>query len=562
MSTRPWLEQYDPGVPHTLQPYPQKTLLDVLADSVRQRPGHPAVHFKGRSLSYAELEWLSDSLATALVRRGVARKDRVALIMPNCPQFLIAQLGVWKAGAIVVPLNPLYVDSDLVHALQETGARMAIVLTPFYEKVKALQGQTALQQVIATNIKEYLPWPTRLLFTWLRERKEGHRIRLRAGDLWLQDLLHQEAQCAPPNVPVTPADPALLMFTGGTTGRAKAALSTHHGLLMAGMQIHAWMQGITEAWRDVTLLLMPLFHTYGNVGVFSTSIVARHTMVPVPNPRDLDDLVATIRRTKPAYLCGVPTLFNALLAHPAVKAGKVDLRSIKLCISGAAPLLAATRERFEAASGGRLVEGYALTESVMAAVITPLRAGGRDGAIGVPLPDVEVRIADTDTGEGSLPPGTIGEIVIRAPQLMREYWRQPEETAETIRDGWLYTGDLGFLDENGYLHLVDRKKDVIKPSGFQVWPREVEEVIARHPAVAEVAATGVPDARQGEAVKAWVVLESGASLSADELRTFCRQHLTAYKVPRHVAFCEALPKSAVGKVLRRELTGIDARAKA
>ncbi len=557
MSTRPWLDQYDPGVPHTLQPYPRETLLDVLADSARQRPGHPAVHFKGRSLSYAELEWLSDSLATALARRGLSREDRVALIMPNCPQFLIAQLGVWKAGAIVVPLNPLYVDADLVHALQETGAKRAIVLTPFYEKVKALQGQTALQQVIATNIKEYLPWVAGLLFTLLRERKEGHRIRLQAGDLWLQDLLRQEAQSAPPDVSVAPADPALLMFTGGTTGRAKAALSTHHGLLMAGMQLHAWMEGVTEAWQDVTLLLMPLFHTYGNVGVLSTSLVARHTMVPVPNPRDLDDLVATIRRTKPAFLCGVPTLFNALLAHPAVKGGQVDLRSIKFCISGAAPLLAATRERFEALTGGRLVEGYALTESVMAAAITPLQAGGKDGAIGVPLPDVDVRIADPDSGEGSLPPCAVGEIAVRAPQLMREYWQQPEETTRAIRDGWLYTGDLGYLDEDGYLYLVDRKKDVIKPSGFQVWPREVEEVIATHPAVAEVAVAGVPDVRQGEAVKAWVVLEAGSALSADELRAFCRQHLTAYKVPRHVAFCGGLPKSAVGKVLRRELARTD-----
>ena len=553
MSNRPWFDQYDPGVPHTLQPYPEKTLLDVVADSARQRPGHPAVHFKGRSMSYAELEWLSGALASALMRRGVAKGDRVALIMPNCPQFLIAQLGAWKAGAIVVPINPLYVDADLVHALQETGAKMAVVLTPFYGKVKALQGRTALQQVIATNIKEYLPGPARFLFTWLREKKEGHRIRLRTGDVWLQDLLRQEERSGPPEVPVTPDDPALLMFTGGTTGRAKAALSTHHGLLMAGMQLHAWMEAVTEPWHDVSLLLMPLFHTYGNVGVLSSSLVARHTMVPVPNPRDLDDLVATIGKTKPAFLCGVPTLFNALIAHPAVRAGEVDLQSIKFCISGAAPLLAATRERFEALTGGRLVEGYALTESVMAAVITPLEAGGRDGAIGVPLPDVEVRIGDADSGEGSLPPCAVGEIVIRAPQLMRAYWQQPEETAKTIRDGWLYTGDLGYLDEEGYLYLVDRKKDVIKPSGFQVWPREVEEVIAMHPAVAEVTVAGVPDERQGEAVKAWIVVEEEATLSAEEVRAFCREQLTAYKVPRHIAFCESLPKSAVGKVLRREL---------
>ena len=264
-------------------------------------------------------------------------------------------------------------------------------------------------------------------------------------------------------------------------------------------------------------------------------------------------MLATIHKVHPAFLPGVPTLFIALLNHPKVVAGKADLRSLKLCLSGAAPLLAETKQRFEALTGGRIVEGYALTESMMAAVLTPIGGVYKVGSTGLPLPDVEIRIVDADTGKHDLPAATVGEVLIRAPQLMQGYWQNPAETANAIRDGWLYTGDLGYLDEDGYLFLVDRKKDVIKPSGFQVWPREVEEVIATHPAVAEVGVAGVPDAHSGEAVKAWVVLRQGQQVSAEELRAYCREKLTAYKVPKHIEFRDSLPKTLVGKVLRREL---------
>jgi len=480
-------------------------------------------------------------------------------LLPNTPQALIAQIGVWKAGAIAAMLNPLYTEHELAHALAECGAETAVVLTPFYDKVKALQPQTNIHRVIATNVKEYLSLPLRLLFTLLKEKKEGHRITLRPGDLWLSVLLRQY-DGRRPEVTVHPDDPALLLFSGGTSGTPKAALASHRALLAAGLQVQAWFGNVLTQWQDVLLAAMPLFHVYGNVGVVATGLVGRHPLALVPNPRDLDDLIKTVRKVKPAFLPGIPTLFIALLNHPQVQAGKVDFRSMKLCISGAAPLLAETKKRFESLTGGTMVEGYALTESMMAAVVGPVHGPYKEGAVGIPLPDVELRIVDSITGI-DLPACDVGEILMRAPQLMVEYWQQPEETAATIREGWLYTGDLGYLDEDGYLFIVDRKKDLIKPSGFQVWPREVEEVIAAHPAVNEVGVAGIPDAYQGEAVKAWVMLREGHEATAEEIRAHCRQRLAAYKVPKQVEFVDELPKSTVGKVLRRLLVEEDLASK-
>ena len=344
-----------------------------------------------------------------------------------------------------------------------------------------------------------------------------------------------------------------MLFSGGTTGTPKIAIGTHQSLLISGMQIHAWFANLLKDWTDVIMLNMPLFHVYGMAGVFPTGLVARVPLAVVPNPRDIDDMLSTIKKTKPAFLPAVPTLFNALLNHPKVQAGKVSLKSLKLNISGAAPLMLETKQRFEKATGGRIVEGFGMTESMMATITTPVMGLYKPGAVGIPVPDVELRVVDADNGEKELPAGEIGEFILRAPQLMQCYWNKPTETANTIRNGWLYTGDLGYLDEDGYMFIVDRKKDVIKPSGFQVWPREVEEVIATHPAVAEVGVAGIPDPYQSEAVKAWVVLRAGQTVSANELREYSRQKLAAYKVPKQIQFLDSLPKSLIGKTLRREL---------
>lgn len=558
MNGRPWLKHYDAGVPHTLRPYPQRTLLDVMDDTTRLKPEHTSFIFKGRCISHAELDRHSTALAAALVELGVRKGDRVVLLLPNCPQAVISQVAAWKAGAIVAPLNPMYTERELECALQRCGAETAVVLTPFYAKLKAVQPCTALRRIIATNIKEYLPPHLRVLFTLLREKKGGHRIHLQPGDLWWSDLLRQYAQVPRPNVQVKPADPALLLCTGGTTGTPKGALATHHSLLIAGMQLHAWVSGVLTEWQEIGVLAMPLFHLMGNVGVLVPGMIGHYTGVLIPDPRDTNDLLATIRKLRPTILQSVPTLLISLLSHPDVQAGKVDLSSLKLCVSGGAPLLTVTKKRFENLTGGRIIEGYALTESMMGAVLQPVHGPYKEGSVGVPLPDVDVRIADTDDGGADLPPGEVGEILLRAPQMMASYWQSPSETADAIRGGWLHTGDLGYMDGDGYLFIVERKKDVIKASGFQVWPREVEEVVASHPAVSEVGVAGVPDACHGEMVKAWVVLRSGQQATEDEIRAYCRLRLAAYKVPRQVEFRAELPKSLVGKVLRHALVAEEA----
>ncbi len=553
MNEKPWLKHYDQGVPHSLEPYPQKTLLDIVNETSSQRPNHPALLFKGSVMSYAQLEQLSNDFAHALIKMGVKKNDRVALVIPNTPQLVLTMLGTWKAGGVAVPLNALYTEHELDCAFRECGAETVVVMTRYYSKIKAIQVGTKIRNIIATNIKEYLPPALRVLFTLLKEKKEGDRIHLQPGDMWLADVLHKHAGASRPQVTVQPGDAAIMLFSGGTTGTPKIAVGTHLSLLMSGMQIHAWFGNTLTDWDDVIMLNMPLFHVYGMAGVFPTGLVARAPLAVVPNPRDLNDMLATIKKTKPAFLPGVPTLFNALLNHPKVKAGKVSLKSLKLNISGAAPLLEETKKRYEKVTGGRIVEGFGMTESMMATITTPTQGLYKPGAVGIPVPDVELRVVDAETGENVLPPNQVGEFILRAPQLMTGYWGKPAETAATIRNGWLYTGDLGYLDEDGYMFIVDRKKDVIKPSGFQVWPREVEEVIATHPAVAEVSVAGIPDPHQSEAVKAWVVLRPGQTACEEELREFCRQKLTGYKVPKHIQFLESLPKSHIGKTLRREL---------
>jgi long-chain acyl-CoA synthetase len=560
MDERPWFRSYDPGMPHTLRPYPERTLLDVMADTVSERPEHTALIFKGARMPYAELERLTNAFAAALVALGVQKGERVALVLPNCPQAIIGQIGAWKAGAIVAPINPLYTERELEYSLVEIGAETVLVLTPFYAKIKAIQPRTPVKHVIATNIKEFLPPVMRLLFTLAMEKKEGHRVPIETGDHCLMDLLRSHAGAPRPSKLPSPHDPAILLFSGGTTGTPKAALGTHAGLLISAMQLQAYARSVLADWDDVLTWVMPAFHVYGNMAL-NTALVARWPLAIVPNPRDIDDLVATIRKVHPACLHGVPTLFIALLNHPDVQSGKADIRSMKVCWSAAAPLMAETKQRFEELTGGWLLEAYAMTETMLAAACCPIHGVYKQGSVGVPLPDVDMRVVDIDTGEEELASGEVGEIIVQAPQLMVGYWERPTETANMIREGprggpggrWVYTGDLGTIDTDGYVFIVDRKKDLIKPGGFQVWPREVEEVIATHPAVSEVSVTGIPDERQGEAVKAWIVLRPGQQATADEIRAHCRERLAGYKVPRQIEFRESLPKTMVGKVLRREL---------
>jgi long-chain acyl-CoA synthetase len=561
-----WLEHYDEGMPATLGPYPERTLLDDLADAAAERPDGPALLFKGRTVTHGELQRLSDAFAAALHALGVARGDRVALLLPNTPQFLICELGAWKAGAIVVPLNPIYTEPELAGALARTGAETIVVLTPFYHRVKAVQPRTALRRVVATSVKEYLPPLLRVLFTLARERKGGHRVRLEAGDLWLGDLLARHRDAPPPAGRAGPDDPASILMSGGTTGTPKGVVGLHRHYTITGSQIATWLSAGTTPWEDVVLAPLPLFHSLANIGIQSVALRNHAAIALVPDPRDLKDLLHTIDKVRPTSFSGVPALYNAMINHPDVRAGKIDFSSIKVCFSGAAPLLAETKRRFEELTGGRIVEGYSLTEAMLACAVNPVNGPNKLGSVGMPLPDVELRIVDPDTGKGPLQPGEVGEVLIRAPQLMAGYWNDPEETASTVRthdgDRWLHTGDLGYLDEDGYLFIVDRLKDLIKTSGYQVWPREIEEAVAAHPAVAEVGVAGVPHQARGEVAKAWVVLRPGQQATAEEIRDFCRDRLAPYKVPAQVEFRDALPMTMAGKVLRRALTAGDRPAPA
>jgi long-chain acyl-CoA synthetase len=350
-------------------------------------------------------------------------------------------------------------------------------------------------------------------------------------------------------------------MSGGTTGIPKGVIGTHDAYVSTGLQIHSWVKSVLGFGDSVILLPLPMFHVYANVGVQALAFVTGNPLALVPNPRDLKDLLATIRRVKPAFFNGVPTLYTALLNHPDVQSGKADFKSIRICFSGAAPLMADTKERFERITGGRIVEGYSLTEAMMALCINPVEGPNKTGSVGMPLPDVAVRIFDADAGTAEMEPGQVGEICFAGRQLMLGFWNREDETADALRmhdgpDGprlYLHTGDLGYLDTDGYLFIVDRKKDLVKTSGFQVWPREVEEVLSTHPAVREVGVAGIPDASKGEVICAWVVCQDGQTVTDGELRAYCRERLSPYKVPARVEFRSDLPKTMVGKVLRRAL---------
>jgi long-chain acyl-CoA synthetase len=558
----PWLAHYDEHVPATLTPYPKRTLVDYLAEAARERPGHPALLFKGAAVSYAELDRLSDRCAAAFEALGITAGHRVALLLPNCPQFFIAEFGAWKIGAVVAPLNPIYTEYELEGPLRDHEIETIVTLTRFYERVKKVQPRTAVRRVVATNIKEYFPPALRLLFTLFREKRDGDRVALRPGDHDFAHLLLTHGNRRVQRAGLNPDDVAVVLMSGGTTGTPKGVLGTHAAYVHAGLQIKSWNASALRGPDDVLFLPLPMFHVYANVGVQALSIINNSAIALIPNPRDLSDLLATVRRVRPTFFNGVPTLYNALLNHPDVKRGKVDFKSIRLCFSGASALLAETKSRFESITGGRIVEGYSLTEAMMALCVNPVKGPNKLGSVGMPLPDVHVRIFDPVDGTRALAPNEIGEIAVTAPQLMLGYLNRADETSMALRDHpddaggsrrWLHTGDLGYLDADGYLFIVDRMKDLIKTSGYQVWPREIEEVLAAHPAIAEVGVAGVPDRAKGEAVKAWAVLRAGQTATEEELRAFCREKLAPYKVPAKIEFRADLPKTMVGKVLRRAL---------
>jgi len=422
----------------------------------------------------------------------------------------------------------------------------------FYNTLKEVQPKTSLKTIAVTNIKEALPGLLRFLFTLTQEKKGGHRVELAEGDVWFQDLISNYKPENRPVVDIGPDDKAIFQYSGGTTGISKAAVALHRNLVANTLQIRSFMPDI-EMGKEIILMAIPLFHVYGLVAGMSFGVSSGASMALAVNPRDIDDVIGLIAKYRPTIYPGVPTMYNAINNHPDVIAGKVDVSSIKGCISGSAPLMRETQVAFESLTGGKLVEGYGLSEAPTASHCNPLYGLRKEGSIGVPLPDVDAKIISLDDEVTELPPGEVGELVISGPMVMMGYHNMPTETANTLREGWLYTGDIARVDEDGYFFIVDRKKELIKPSGYQVWPREVEEVIAENPKVLEVGVAGIPDAYRGETVKAWVVLKEEGSATVDEIRAWCKERLAAFKVPTHVEFRDELPKTTVGKILRRDL---------
>jgi long-chain acyl-CoA synthetase len=546
---KPWVAHYEPGVPPTLE-YPAMTLHGLLEQTAERYPERLATIFLGAKLPYRALNEAANRFAHALLNLGLKQGDRVALMLPNCPQFLIAFYGALKAGAVVAAMNPLYTPRELEFQLNDAEAETLVTLSKFYPTVEAVRRKTALQQVIVTNIKEYLPMARRTLFTLFKERKEGHRVSLRrdAPTHWFQGLLAAPPTSSTPGIAVDPSAAALLQYTGGTTGTPKGAMLTHSGLVANTLQIRSWLSDFQEG-AETMLLVLPLFHVFGMGACMSVMVQGAGTMILLPQFKTHDVLQA-LSKHRATLFPGVPSMYVALNNSPELPT--VDLTSLRHCFSGAAPLPQEVQERFEAHIGGRLVEGYGMTEA-NACIITPLRGARKRGSIGVPIPDVEARIVDVETGVRTLAPGEIGELVVQCPQQLHGYWRNADDTAQVLRDGWIYTGDIARMDDDGFFYIVDRKKEMILSGGFNVYPRDVEEVLYLHPKVREAAVIGIPDDFQGERVKAFVVPHDGEVPSADEIVAFCRKHLVAYKVPTQVEFRDSLPKTLIGKVLRRVL---------
>lgn len=561
---RPWLKHYESEVrPHLEYPdVPLPFFLDRSAENYADRtalifgavahdlPGQPLLDGK---LTYRALNYAANRFGNALVKLGVKKGDRVALYLPNCPQYIIAFYGALRAGAVIAPINPIYTPRELEFNLKDSGAETIVAFSQFYPKVQQVRGQTRLKNVIVTNVKEYFPTFLKTLFTLAKEKKEGHRVTLASGDYWFQDLLNS-ASLKAPGIPASSADDAVLLYTGGTTGIPKAAQLTHANLIANTIQLREWLTGAKEG-QEVFLTALPLFHSYAMTTCMNLGINMAGTMILIPNPRDLEHIFKSIDTHKPTLYPGVPTMYVAINNYKDL--ARYNVTSLRACISGAAGLPSEVQKRFQDITGGRLVEGYGLSESSPVLCANPINGDNRIGTVGLPLSDTDVKVVDIETGETEMPVGESGELIARGPQVMRCYWNKPAETAHTVRlhdgDLWLHTGDVAVMDQDGYFKIVDRKKEMIITGGFNVYPREVEDVLFQHPAVLEAAVIGVADAHSGERVKAFVVLKPGAAATSEDLIEFSRQHLAPYKVPKYVEFREALPKTLIGKVLRREL---------
>ncbi len=552
-----WLKHYEPGIRAHLD-YPNVPMQHFLEQAVIQAPDVAATIFGSMmgpqlvdgKLTYKELNDQVNRLANALAALRVKKGDRVALYLPNCPQYVISYFAILKLGAIVAPNNPMYVPRELEFQLNDSGSETIICLSRLYPYVRMVRPNTRLKNVIVTSIKEYFPAPLKAAFEQFVEEKDGHKVTIGDDEHWFQDLL-QGASAAPPKIDVRPEDTAVLLYTGGTTGVPKAAEITHRNVVANALQCKEWVSNVPKEPPDSTIVALPLYHSYAMTVCMNNAVVQQMPMILIPDPRNLEHMLKTIDKHQPTFFPGVPTMYTALINHPDL--GKYNVRSIKACLSGAAALPIEVQTKFSELTGARLIEGYGLSEATPVTHDNPLFGRNCVGTIGVPFPDTDSKIVDLETGERELPPGEPGELVVKGPQVMKGYWNKPEETRLALRNGWLYTGDIAVMDEEGYFRIVDRKKDMIIAGGYNIYPRDVEEVIYQHPKVLEAAVAGIADPYRGETVKAYVVLKRGQTATAEDVIAFCKERLAAFKVPKLVEFRDSLPKTMIGKILRRQL---------
>jgi len=545
---RPWTRSYELGV-HPSLIYPNSTLGNILAQTVQKFPDHTALLFFGKKISYSELDRLVNRFAQALTGLGVRKGDRVAIMLPNLPQMVIAYYGTLRLGAIAVATNPLYHAHELEVQLKDSGAETLVAVDMFYPVISPVLPRTGVKHLILCGIKDYLPFPLNLLYP-IKAKIDKQWVSVKRVPP-IHDFLSllSKAQTTPVTTVVSPDDTAILQYTGGTTGTPKGAILTHRNLVANAVHNKVWLVGAKEG-EERILAVIPFFHVYGMTTAMNLGVLLGAELILLPKFHT-KEVLEFINKHRPTIFPGIQAMYLAIGNYP--KIGKYDLTSIKAAISGAGPLMHEVQERFEQLTKARIVEGYGLSEASPVTHCNPVFGKRKLGSIGLPFPDMDAMIVDIETGEKVMPVGETGELVVKGPQVMKGYWNKPEETAHTLRGGWLHTGDIAKMDEEGYFFIVDRIKDMIKTVGENVYPREVEEVLFTHPKVKDVVVVGLPEEFKGEKIKAYIILKDGMTATAAELIQFCREQLSKFKVPKEIEFRKELPKTLVGKVLRRVL---------
>jgi len=535
---RPWLKSYEPGVPHHIQ-YPDVPLHHLLDDAVRDFPEREAIIFQSRKITYRQLGEEVANTASGLAQRGLKKGERMAIMLPNCPQYVVAYYAILKIGGIVVNVSPMYVERELEFQLKDAEVQIILAMRDFYPRLEAVRKKVPLKTIILMDLRE----------KGGKETRKKSKTGIAKGVYDYAELLEIGRRMPPPSVKVDPDEVALLQYTGGTTGLSKGAMLTHRNLVADVLQCVSWNCDAVRG-QERMFAVLPFFHVYGMTVAMNEAIELGATIIMLPR-FNVDDALEAINLYQPTRFPGVPTMYMAIMNHPQIN--KYNISSIRVCSSGSAPMPVEAQRRFEELTGAKVSEGYGLTEASPVTHANPFNGKRKIGSIGLPRPDVDAKIVDLETGERDLPPGEVGELCIRGPQVMKGYWNRPEETRKTLRNGWLYTGDIGRMDEEGYFYIVDRKKDMIICSGYNVYPREIEEVLYQHPKIQEVCIVGVPDPYRGETVKAFVILKEEEQAPPEEIIEYCQKNMAKYKVPTLVEFRKELPKSHVGKVLRKIL---------